>query len=409
MRVPSALRTVVFLVVVAAVAAALTARIVGTGDDGAAPADPGTTIAVAPTVPTAPRTPARPAPAPAPTPSPAPLLPDARTPLPAIVRSPCFGAASEDPLAPCRNLRLATTVFPTPLTAKAAQRQEGCRRSYDDGLLRICLWGAAAKPGRRTVALVGDSHASHWRAALGDVVRARHWRAVSISRAGCPLTLARPLFRRPGQAAQCEAWNRQVQRWIAAHRTISVVFTGAHRIKVDPARGETAIAARRAGYVRAWHELLRSSGVRHVVVFRDTPRTTAAALTCVDAAVAARADAGAECALPRHFALPPDPASLAARSLRSPQIQVADLSRFFCGPAVCRPVIGGALVLRDVSHMTTTFSATLGPYLLRTVDRLAAAWPAAARSALKAAALAKAKAGTTTRTVRAARARRSSR
>ncbi|UTI62886.1 hypothetical protein NBH00_16140 [Paraconexibacter antarcticus] len=407
MRVPSALRTVVFLVVVAAVTAALVARLAGSGDDGAAPAGPGSTIAVAPA---APRDPARPTPAPAqaPTPAPAPLLPDARTPLPAIVRSPCFGAASEDPRAPCRNLRLATTVFPTPATAKAAQRQEGCRRSYDDGLLRICLWGAVAAPGRRTVALVGDSHASHWRAALGDVVRTRGWRAVSISRAGCPLTLARPLFRRPGQAAQCEAWNRQVQRWIAAHRAISVVFTGAHRIRVVPAGGETAIAARRAGYVRAWHELLRSSGVRHVVVLRDTPRTTAAALTCVGTAVATHADAGAECALPRRVALPPDPASRAARSLRSPQIQVADLSRFFCGPAVCRPVIGGALVLRDVSHMTTTFSATLGPYLLRTVDRLATAWPAAAKHALEAAALAKARTATT-RPVRAARARRSSR
>ena len=33
-------------------------------------------------------------------------------------------------------------------------------------------------------------------------------------------------------------------------------------------------------------------------------------------------------------------------------------------------MIGGALVVRDANHMTGTYAATLGPYVLRALDRL---------------------------------------
>jgi hypothetical protein len=48
---------------------------------------------------------------------------------------------------------------------------------------------------------------------------------------------------------------------------------------------------------------------------------------------------------------------------------LAAAARFFCD-ARCYPVIGGALVVRDANHMTGTYSSTLGPYVLRALDRL---------------------------------------
>jgi hypothetical protein len=53
---------------------------------------------------------------------------------------------------------------------------------------------------------------------------------------------------------------------------------------------------------------------------------------------------------------------------------VADLSSFMCGPRECRPVIGGALVLKDAGHLTLAFATSLGPYLLRRVNALSAGW-----------------------------------
>jgi hypothetical protein len=45
-----------------------------------------------------------------------------------------------------------------------------------------------------------------------------------------------------------------------------------------------------------------------------------------------------------------------------------------CTHRLCFPVVGGALVLKDQSHLTAVFSASLGPYLDRATRRLMKAW-----------------------------------
>jgi hypothetical protein len=42
-----------------------------------------------------------------------------------------------------------------------------------------------------------------------------------------------------------------------------------------------------------------------------------------------------------------------------------DLTKFFCDSRQCFPVIGGALVYKDATHITSVYGRTLGPYLLR--------------------------------------------
>jgi hypothetical protein len=58
---------------------------------------------------------------------------------------------------------------------------------------------------------------------------------------------------------------------------------------------------------------------------------------------------------------------VAAARLATRRVRTVDLTPFFCG-SECYPVVGGALVLRDSTHMTGAYSTTLGPYLLRAVD-----------------------------------------
>ena len=60
---------------------------------------------------------------------------------------------------------------------------------------RVCEFGAPETVARRRVALIGDSHAVHWRAALGPVAEARGWAGFSLSRNGCPLSTAPPILR----------------------------------------------------------------------------------------------------------------------------------------------------------------------------------------------------------------------
>jgi hypothetical protein len=74
--------------------------------------------------------------------------------------------------------------------------------------------------------------------------------------------------------------------------------------------------------------------------------------------------------MPRPRALHADPAAFAARHARSRRIALVDLTRFFCDARSCFPVIGGALVHKDTTHMSLMYGTTLGPYLLRAINAL---------------------------------------
>jgi hypothetical protein len=116
--------------------------------------------------------------------------------------------------------------------------------------------------------------------------------------------------------------------------------------------------------------------VRHVVVLRDTPASSQPTFDCVAREHEAGArHVGETCALARQVALREDLAVVAARELRSERYAVIDLTRYFCGPAQCYPVIGGVLANADVwGHMTVSYMRTVGPYLLRAYRRLRAQW-----------------------------------
>ena len=130
----------------------------------------------------------------------------------------CFAAAARDPQRPCENPKLRLTVVPTPLEAHK-QRGAPCPKLETRGLLYVCGFGAPARKAATTVALIGDSHASHWRAALDVVARERGWAGVSLSHTGCPLSKATKNLPGP-RRAECVEWNQQVLRWLTRHPDI---------------------------------------------------------------------------------------------------------------------------------------------------------------------------------------------
>jgi hypothetical protein len=71
------------------------------------------------------------------------------------------------------------------------------------------------------------------------------------------------------------------------------------------------------------------------------------------------------CERPRDAALQRDEAAIAAGRTDSQRVSLIDLSSFMCDRDYCFPVIGGALVIKDIGHLTRTFATTLGPYLDR--------------------------------------------
>jgi hypothetical protein len=124
------------------------------------------------------------------------------------------------------------------------------------------------------------------------------------------------------------------------------------------------------GFIRAWRRLPRT--VHRVVVLRDTPVNSENGPDCVLRAVRRGKPPGQACALSRSRALPPDPAAIAAGRPGTGRVRLVDLTSQMCSRRLCFPVVGGVLVHKDNTHITNLFATTLGPFVLRQVNRLLA-------------------------------------
>jgi hypothetical protein len=228
------------------------------------------------------------------------------------------------------------------------------------------------------IALVGDSHASHWRAAVEVVAERKGVPAVSLARSRCPFIDATVLLPRPDQI-RCRDWNREVKAYLTSHAEISTLFISERSsAQFVLAKGKDNFETQVAGHIALWRSL--PATIRRIVVIRDTPRSSAVSALCVQRAFAARRAAGRRCSRPRAQALHRDPAVVAARRLRSPRVHAIDLSSFFCDAQRCFPVVGGAFVYKDLDHISTVYARTLGPYLLRAYEAIAPSSPAASAS-----------------------------
>ena len=281
----------------------------------------------------------------------------------------CFGAAARDTANPaCRSSTAPASVVPSPAEAKRLPNSP-CRQQWDAVGPPVCSFGAVAAGASKTVALVGDSHAGHWRAALAFVAERSGWHGLSLTHSSCPLQKALRDLQEPRRTS-CRRWKHQVFAWFERHPEVQTVFvaglTGGSG--VVPEDGLSTFATSRRGYERAWS--LLPATVKTIVVVRDTPKFHMRTNRCVQRAVDRGREPGTACARPRREAMDADPAIAAALRLRSSRLKTVDLTQYFCDRRRCFPVVGGALVLRDNTHVTGTFSATLGPYLQRALDAL---------------------------------------
>jgi hypothetical protein len=197
---------------------------------------------------------------------------------------------------------------------------------------------------------------------------------MSITHSACPFSRARRYLLRPDDRSHCRRWNDQLLAWFGRHPEVDTVFLSQKadtQVALKP--GQTLAGVRGAGLRSALRALPRT--VRHVIVIRDTPLPLESTFECVRAAIAAGQRAGPACRVPRALALPPDTAVQTVEQIHSPRYPVADMTRFFCDPRDCFPVVGGVLVYRDLlGHMTEAYARTLGPFLLRRVRFLMESW-----------------------------------
>ena len=270
---------------------------------------------------------------------------------------PCFGAPAMENRAKCPE---ALTALPVAAITKADAPwapTPGCRGTGSDPSVLTCYWGTG-KPSR-VVALVGDSHAEHWRGALHRIAKAKNWQIVEMFAGGCPATYARSVIfeRRARNGDVCPNWTTKATARLKALAPDDIITTAYVQQNVfEPADSGPD------GFARVWQEWL---GFTRVTVLRDIPTSgNRNGPQCL----AVNVGKPQACSNPRSRALIDDDMMRAARPMRR-EVNLVDLSDYFCDASRCYAVVGGASVYYDYDHMSMQFSASLASALLQRMPK----------------------------------------
>jgi peptidoglycan/LPS O-acetylase OafA/YrhL len=288
---------------------------------------------------------------------------DARDALAAAQDDPCFGAGSLAPGATgCGDVygppaSLTLTDDDQPWFIDPACRLTEGGRSDTDLDVTTCRFGS--EPPTRRVALVGDSHAEHWRGAVHEVARRQNWELVEILRGACPVTEARVLAFQGADTDTdgCARWGGEVTDWLTSHDVDAVVtssFTTAFTFD-----GADSLEAGVQGFQATWSTWLEAG--LEVDVLRDVPTT---GLPHVPECLQAHPGDPLACSRLRADAVVPDAATLAVERTPAPGLHLVDLTDLFCDETTCYTAIGGAVVYWDANHLTAQYSRSLAPFLL---------------------------------------------
>lgn len=210
---------------------------------------------------------------------------------------------------------------------------------------------------KTTIALVGDSHATHWYQAVQALADANDWKLVTYLKDSCPFSKAQRTAEADGSISCSEA-NRETARRLAERGDIDVVLTANW---AEPSY--TSDAAR--GFAEAWSEL-EDAGI-DVISLVDTPRPALKgyARDCL----AENPENPQRCVTPRDKALPPGDVTGEAGKLE-PRVQVLDLTDQFCTEETCPSLVGNVLVYRDKHHVSDTYMRTLAPDFINRIQPL---------------------------------------
>jgi SGNH domain (fused to AT3 domains) len=284
----------------------------------------------------------------------------------------CFGAAARDAERPCVDKR--RSIVPT-FADVDKHRFSPCKYIKGATDPQVCTFGVSPARAKHRIALVGDSHALHWRPALDGVARAKHWRGYSLTIPVCEFSTAAEKYGPVGFRTTCGEWVRSVTAWLRHHPDVSTVFVSqAAFVPLGAAPGSSMLDTEIAGYREAWRALPKS--VKQVIVIRDVPLTSDGTIDCVKRVVAeGKVPPGPACPIRRSFAVRRDAALAAVLRIHHRRYRYVNLLPFFCDANSCYLVVGGVLVNRDLHHMTRLYAQTLAPYLQRALRRLrVASW-----------------------------------
>jgi peptidoglycan/LPS O-acetylase OafA/YrhL len=215
------------------------------------------------------------------------------------------------------------------------------------------------------IALLGDSHAEHWLAALDRVGRERGWKIVAMVKGGCPVAdmprLVNARFKRFYH--ECARYREAMLNRIVAMRPDAVILSSwDHYIPANGA-GEDWQVTPSMWYtgLRRTYQRLTSAGLRTVAI-RGTPRAWFDVPACLSRR-AARLPFAGSCEYERARALAPEAVRAQDAAARGLPVRFIDMNDQICATRRCQVIRNAEIVFTDDNHLTASFSRTLAPVL----------------------------------------------
>jgi peptidoglycan/LPS O-acetylase OafA/YrhL len=277
----------------------------------------------------------------------------------------CFGAGSmAEGFAACPQN---PSVHPVPAPEAAKQDKavayaDNCWSYRPFTRHKVCTYGN----GPTKVALVGNSHAGHWLPALIELAKDRGWTITTYLVSQCAPSDTRQQFDTPEMSQNCHDYGQWVQDRTGHGQYDLIITSNRESVK---ALGQQGWAGSEQAAEKGFHTYLQrwAAGGTPVVVIHDLPypgKHTGNIPDCLAQHVGHVHECDGTPASWQWYY----PYAAAADGVAG--VHVIDMTRYFCTERTCPAVIGGVTVYFDGSHMTSTYSRTLAPYLGDRLDAL---------------------------------------
>lgn len=286
---------------------------------------------------------------------------------PAEAASQCHGPGALEPKNHCESVVGDAPPVPSAVQVSkenTSPRFAGCQAEAAGVKLVSCNLGVDAANATATVAIVGDSHATAWFAAVDAIGKKHGWIVITYTKSSCPVTAALRIQageKNSQNQADCQSWVELLNKEISSNKQISTVFTASFSSAYSFASVDGNPLANPAveGFTHVWEKWL--SAGKNVVVFDDVPRTNG---QYVPTCLASHADNPLACAVTVAQALPKNMnITAAAKEMAEHGVTRISLADQFCDAKLCYPLVGRTIVYRDYSHLSTEYALALVPYI----------------------------------------------
>ncbi len=245
--------------------------------------------------------------------------------------------------------------LPADLTPTLASARDDEERLRGDGCLAFervttppnCVYGV--KGSAITIALVGDSHASHWFPAIEAIALERGWRLLTFVKVSCSFTtLVQRNLALKREYRECTAFNEATVARLNQIKPALTIIVNRRTFRPIEENITSALAGAALGEMVA-----RIPGATAILVDtpdpgRDVPACLSKHPSDIRACLFTQDDAdNREIGIAERVA-----ADVAGARL-------IDLTANICTEWPCSPISGSVLIYRDEDHMTATFSRSL--------------------------------------------------